>query len=206
MSGDEYVFVTRPGFGPRESAVRTDFDVESRLVLAACGDAAHVVAASYGAVSALGAAALDPRRVRSLVLVEPAAFSLGRGLPAVEAHIAAVAPVMARYAGMGAADFHVAFLGALGVTEVVPPDTESGLRRAERMRLQRPPWDAVLDPSVISRIPTLVVTGAWNAEYEELAARFVELGAEHAQLLGFGHSTHESPDFPALVEAFWARS
>jgi len=198
---DDFVFVTRYGFVAEPA--RTDFDTDVAIVLEAVGEGAHVVAHSYGGIAALLAAAASDR-VRSLVLVEPAAFSLSRGLPATEAHVGAMAPALAQWERLDAAAFAVAFMTALGVPDVSPPESPEGLLTAERWRLQRPPWDAQLDPTVPARIPTLVVTGNWNAEYEEVAARLVELGARHELLEGFGHAAHEHPEFMNRLQTFWA--
>jgi len=196
---DDYVFITRGGFGQAPS--RTDFAADARRVLDAVGEGAHVVGASYGGIAALQAAASGT--VRSLVLIEPAAFSLSRGMPATEAHIAAVDPVMRRWEQTDAATFAVDFLTALGVPNVTRPEMPEMLLTAERWRLQRAPWDADLDPTVVARVPTLVVTGKWNPEYEELAARLVELGASHRQLEGNGHSAQEHPEFEAVMREWW---
>ena len=48
----------------------------------------HVVAHSYGGVISLLAAAMRPEAVRSLTLVEPPAFGVARGHPAVEDFVA----------------------------------------------------------------------------------------------------------------------
>lgn len=193
-------FLTRPGFAEGDAPQPTDVDAESRLVNEACGGGSHVIAHSYGAIAALAAAGRTDTAVRALVLCEPAAFSLGRGRPAIEAHVAAVDPVMR--AGLPPADLSVALLTALGVMDPKPPSTAEALLAAERTALQVPPWDVVLDPSVIGRIPTLVVTGNWNAEYEELADVLVELGARHEHLEGHGHRPQDAGGFRELVEEF----
>jgi pimeloyl-ACP methyl ester carboxylesterase len=197
------VYLTRPGFGADEEPVRTDFAAEANMVVAACGRGAHVVAASYGAIAALGAVALAPEAIRSVVLIEPTVFSLGRGLPAVEAHIRALQPVMNQAPRLAAADFLVKFFTALGAVDPVRPTTTEALRVAERMRLQRPPWEANFDPAVIRFVPTLVVTGNWNPEYEELAARLGDLGATHVHVPGRGHAAQDVEEFNDILRQFW---
>jgi pimeloyl-ACP methyl ester carboxylesterase len=197
-------YVVRAGFGKHVAPGATNFEVDALLVDSAVGDGAHVVAASYGAIAALQAAALPDSRIRSLVLVEPAAYSLGRRGSAVEAHIYSVGPVFAQARGFSPAEFQIALLRAFGVDDPQEPTTPDELLTAERLRLQRPPWEAKLDPSLISQIPTLVVTGNWNAEYEELAGKLVGLGASHRQLPGYGHGVQHSPDFNALLRDFWS--
>jgi len=198
LSDEEFVFVTRGGFEGEPE--RTDFAADARRVHDAVGDGAHVVAASYGGIAALQAAASGT--VRSLVLVEPAAFSLSRGLPATEAHVAAVDPVMRTWETTDAPTFAIALLTALGVPDAVAPP----FPLAEVWRLQRAPWHAELDAGVIARVPTLVITGNWNPEYEELAGRLVELGATHTHLEGHGHAAHEHPEFENTARTFWKMS
>ena len=114
---DDARFVVRPGFGAGESGTVTDSEPEAQLVNEACGaDGAHVIASSYGALAAWGAAALRGTSVRSLALLEPAVFSLGRGGFAVEAHIRAVDPVMRRAPDLSAGEFIVALYTAFGWT------------------------------------------------------------------------------------------
>ena len=193
----EATFLVRPGFGERDAPQPTDIDAESQLVNNACGEGADVIAHSYGAIAAIAAASRADTAVRSLVLCEPAAFSLGRGGPAVEAHIAAIDTVLR--AGLAPAEFQVAFLTALGVVGAELPSTPEALTAAERAALQLPPWDVDLDPAVFARIPTLVVTGNWNPEYEEIAEALVDLGANHEQLEGHGHRPQDADGFRELV-------
>lgn len=197
-------YVVRSGFGRNVGASATNFEVDALLVDAAVGDGAHVVAASYGAIAALQAAALPDSHIRSLVLIEPAVYSLGRRGSAVEAHIYSVGPVFAQARGFTPAEFQVALLRAFGVDDPQEPTTPEELLTAERLRLQRPPWEAKLDPGLFASIPTLVVTGNWNAEYEELAGKLVGFGASHRQLPGFGHGVQHSPDFNVLLTEFWS--
>lgn len=201
---DDATFLTRPGHGLDEVPQVTDFEAESRLVAEATGTGAHVVAHSYGALSAIMAAGSPGTQIRSLVLLEPAAFSLSRGTPAVESHIAAVGPVFANARNQSAGDFMVAFLASLGSPNATAPTTEEGIAQARRIQLQRPPWEAQLDPAVFSRIPTLVISGQWNPEYEEVADAVEAAGARRASAEGYGHRIQDSPDLDALVCDFWS--
>jgi hypothetical protein len=81
---------------------------------------AHSAGATAGAA---GRAALAGR-VCSLVLFEPACIALTRGRAAVEGHLSATAPVLARADDPGVDDVAYAksFFGALGAT---PPPAET---------------------------------------------------------------------------------
>ncbi|WP_336697722.1 alpha/beta fold hydrolase [Curtobacterium sp. USHLN213] len=200
----EVTFLTRPGYGEGERPVPTDFAAEAQLVLDAAGDGAHVVSQSFGFASAMQAAAKSPESVLSLTLMEPAAFSLARGVPAIEAHIAAVDAVQARHE-LSLEDFFVEIAAAVGVPDVPLPLTPDLILLAERWRLQPSPWYAELDPAVPAKVPTTVVTGNWSEQYEAIAAALVALGAEHRHILGFGHSVPRSPEATPMLEAIFAQ-
>jgi pimeloyl-ACP methyl ester carboxylesterase len=87
--GREKVFLTRPG-SLAQNAALAGLDTDAQAVIEAAGDGAHVVAHSYGAISAIRAAELSPATIASLVLFEPSAFSLVRGHPAVESRITSI--------------------------------------------------------------------------------------------------------------------
>jgi hypothetical protein len=65
-----------------------------------------------------------------------------------------------------------------------------------------PPWGHGIDASVFADVPTLVVTGGWNDEYEAIASRLANEGAEHVRLPGTGHRPQDHPGFEAAVTAF----
>lgn len=48
----------------------------------------------------------------------------------------------------------------------------------------------------------LAVTGGWNEEYELIARRLVDVGADHIVLSGYAHRPRDHPDFPTAVTAF----
>ena len=203
LLGIERVVIDRAGFAPGEAPQLTDFAADADRVLEACAEGAHVVASSYGGVAALQAAAASTGNVLSLLLCEPAAYSIARGEPAIERHVAAVSPVFARREDLDAAAFTVELLKAFGQQDPSPPAGAAETLRAERMRLQRPPWEATIDAGVVDRIPTLVVTGGWNDEYEQIAARLVERGARHVVLEGAGHNPERADGFAQLALDFW---
>lgn len=72
------------------------------------------------------------------------------------------------------------------------------------LRVWGAPWVHPLDLSVVSRVPTLVVTGAWSDTYEEIAQVIAEAGGRHVQLAGSGHDPQNHPDFNDLLKDFWA--
>src|SRR2546423_7454781 len=77
------VIPDRPGSPPNPPVERVDFEEQAPLVAELLGDGAHLVGHSYGGVISLYAAGLRPEAVRSLVVIEPPAFGVARGVPAV---------------------------------------------------------------------------------------------------------------------------
>ena len=159
-----------------------------------------LVAHSYGGLVAILAAGLAPKRIRSLTLFEPAAYSLARGRPGVEALIERMTPVVDQAPLLGAVEYQNLFLTAL--TGSLPgPLNGSDILAAERDRLLLAPWVFELPEDVLSAVPTLVVTGDWNEEYEEIAEAMEKAGARHAQLVGYGHRVQDHPGANALIAA-----
>lgn len=182
-------------------------DEQRDAVLGALGDAAHVVAHSTGAVPALRAAERSPGVVRSLALLEPAAFSAARGGPAVEAHVAAMSAVFADAANPRVRDgqFAVRFLTALGApgAAIADPGDPSLRSLGRRLRRSTPPWDVPLDRAVLSSVPTIVVTGGWSVLYEEVADALAAAGVRRRVLAGYGYRVQDHPDLNAVLQEHW---
>ena len=108
------------------------------------------------------AAEQHPEAVRSLVLCEPACFSLARGGPGVEEHVAALAPVFA-IAGdpaVSAVEFSRRFAEGLGTSPAdLPPDVLE--ETVARLRATTPPWEVEVSALVPGLVPTLVLADFW---------------------------------------------
>ncbi|WP_104430972.1 hypothetical protein [Kineococcus xinjiangensis] len=192
--------VTTPG------PLAADFvDSQLEAILARAWTSLDVVAHSGGALAALLAAQRSPGRVRSLVLLEPACFALARGRAAVEEHVSAMAPALARAGDPGVDDVEYArrFFAALGAP-APPAETPEHLLALRRLRTVPAPWAVDLDPTVVEQTPTLVITGGWLPLYEETAQALAELSARHEVLTGHGHRPQDHPDANALIRAFQA--
>lgn len=193
-------FARMPGYDS-EAAEPAAFDQdawESRLLLV-CPESAVVVAHSFGGPVAMRAAARRPDLVRALVLFEPAAYALARGTTAVEDHVRRVQPVLDRAGSLDAASFAVAFGNAVSRrSDASAPTTPEGLLAAERQRMLPGPW--TLDTPDRTGVPTLIVTGGWNDEYETIAAHVD--GAVHVVLAGHGHRPQEHQDATRVVLDF----
>ncbi|MGB8383036.1 MAG: alpha/beta hydrolase [Dermatophilaceae bacterium] len=178
-------FVTLPGYGD-DSPRRTNMDAWVDTLYAASQQPVHLIAYSYGAIPAVLAAGQAPGWCRSLLLFEPATYSLARGRRSVEAHIQRLSPVLHDAASIDTATFWARYLTALTGSPAPLALTSQERVTAERFRLLTPPWSHQLPPAVFATVPTLVVSGDWNAEYEEVAEALVTLGAHHRILRGCG--------------------
>ncbi|WP_372594520.1 hypothetical protein [Actinotalea sp.] len=182
--------------------------VTAAAVITAMGAAGgHLVAHSSGAVAATLAAAARPGFVRSLVLFEPACFALARGGDEVERHVGQMIPVFreASEAAVSDGEFATRFLTALGAKPPFPPEpTLSAM--GQRVRAVPPPWDHPSDASFIPAVPTLVITGGWNALYDEVAAALVHAGARHVVLPGHEHRPQDHEQASRLLRAHWSAS
>ena len=164
-----------------------------------------VFAHSLGGVTAALATQASRLDVRALVLIEPALYDIVRGTACIERHIAIHSEARAQ-----AADGNLP-----GYWMMVRPVMFGGEFEPERWDEERPlallwsqaetPWGHGIRADMVTGIPTLVVTGAWNEEYEAIAATLVAGGAEHRVLAGAGHRPQDLPGFAALCDEFLSR-
>ena len=169
--GYRLLVVDRRGYGSSPDVDRSDYDVDAADVVELLGEGAHVVGHSYGGVVAMLAAGRRPQAVRSLILIEPAAFRVAANHPAVVAALErmrqAVANVPpdsspARYLRLSAE--------AMGVP--LPELTRDHLRAARTALRERPSWDAEIpvEPLASAAWPKLVITGTCDAASPEYRA------------------------------------
>jgi len=157
----ELLLVDRRGFGASPPDGRVDFDRDADDVAELLDDGAHLVGHSYGGVVSLLAAARGPDSVRSLVLIEPPAFGVARGDPAVEELIRNV-DIAARTAA-DPADYRAGFLRSFGFPAKRVPLEGDALTAARASMTERPPGDAEipLDELARSGLRVLLVQGDW---------------------------------------------
>lgn len=191
-------FPVLPGYGDEEPAVADVAAAAHRLALLA-GDADALVGYSFGGVVAALAACMD--HTRALVLIEPALFGLARDRPASGALIERLEPLYLD-ASLTDAGFGRAFLRELQGEDPGEMLEPAALSWSRRTRLHGAPWRHPIDPACLAETPMLVLTGGWNAEYEEVAAALVGLGAEHEVLAGHGHRVVDHPDCSDRIRRF----
>jgi pimeloyl-ACP methyl ester carboxylesterase len=204
----ELVVLDRPGFPPHPEPEAVDFEVHAALLAELLEPPAHLVAHSYGGVIALLAAAARPEGIRSLAVLEPPAFGVARGQPAVDELVARSAAFIAS----GPRDpeaFLRGFLGAVG--SVLPGDRPSPalLQGARTLMLERPPWEAEIPLRALraATFPKLVVSGGHHEAFEvvcDVLAR--RMRAERATLPGAGHSLPRAPGSAELLADFLGRA
>lgn len=182
-------FPVLPGHGDEEPTAG-DLGRGAVMLAETARDADVLVGWSLGGLVATLAAGIEP--MRALVLVEPALFSLTRGMPATEALVERMGTVYDD-ASISDVDFASRFMLALTGREAPAARSVDELRDSRRLRLHGAPWVHAIDCDALRSTPTLVLTGGWNDEYEEVAAALVDLGATHELLEGHGHRVAEHP-------------
>lgn len=191
-------FPVLPGYGDQEPAVG-DVAAGAHALALRASDADGIVGYSYGGVVATMAASMEPPR--ALVLIEPALFQLSADRPATARLIERLEPIYLD-ATLTDATFERAFMLALDGHDIGTAVTARELRSSKRSRLHGAPWRHPVDAAAIRETPTLVLTGGWNEEYEEVAAALVELGAAHEVLPGHGHRVIDHHGCSARIRAF----
>ena len=215
--------VDRRGFGRSpERAGRVDFEEDADDLASLLDPPAHLVGHSYGGIVCLLAAALRPDAVRSLTVIEPPAFAVARGDPAVEGVIAAIERHYAGGQELTEEAFLEGFLHAWGFETVLPRALSPRARRGVRASMtERFPWEAEipLDRLAAADVPTLVARGAWDevepgarelagAAFAAVCRVVVErLHAEEAVFPGAAHQPQLlGGPFNDRVDAFWRAS
>jgi pimeloyl-ACP methyl ester carboxylesterase len=190
----ELVVPNRRGFPPGPDVDRVDFDDEAAWLEQWLLPGTHLAGHSYGGVIALLAAARRPELVRSLTVVEPPAFALARGVPAVDAFVAGGD----RLWNEGPRDpeaFLRQFLRSVGAR--VPPGRFSAalLQGGRTLMVERPPWEAEIPLDALAGLPVLAVSGGHSAAFDAVCDVLESrLGAERLVLRGAGHSPQRLGD------------
>ena len=205
----EIVAPNRRGFPPGPDAESVDFEEEAMWLEPFLEPGSHVVGHSYGGVIALLAAARRPATVRSVTVIEPPAFGVARGNPAVDEFIRR----MEEHWMSGPrdpAEFLRGFLALAGSS--IPPGrfTPELLQGARTLMVERSPVDAAIpfDELRGASFPKLVISGGHSSAFEAVCDVLEErLGAERAVLRGAGHSVQRLGEpFNELLASFVERA
>lgn len=207
--------VNRRGYGNSPPPkVRSDFEEDARDIAALLGDGAHLVGHSYGAIVALYAAALRPRAVRSLTVIEPPAWRLAMSNPAV-AHMASEEAAFTK-TEHDPRGYFLAFLRYVNsgpgehppatVPDPLPPGLEQGVRTTMK---QREPAEARIPIAALKRtaFPKLIVSGGHHPAHEAVCDRLhQDLKSDRAVIRGAGHLVQKTgAPFNDRLESFLSR-
>jgi pimeloyl-ACP methyl ester carboxylesterase len=214
--------VDRRGYGGSPDTARSDYEVDAADiagVLARTPDGAHLLGHSYGAVSALFAAARHPHLVRSLTLIEPSALRAAEHDPVVGAALARMRAAFGQVPqDMAAEDFLRVSTEPYGLP--VPEFTPRRLRATRTAMRERVSWEAEvpLAPLAAAAFPKLVVNGSWETADPQLRAFNGDamaacgrtlaalVGARHVTVPGTAHDPHRDRpgDVNALLASHWS--
>jgi pimeloyl-ACP methyl ester carboxylesterase len=191
----------RPGFPPGPPVERVDFEAEVPWLAELVREGDHLVGQSYGGVIALLAAPRLP--LASLTVIEPPAFGVARGDPAVERWLEE-AFALPRDDPRTKVEAFLAHVGApLRLPDPLPPELQQG---AEAFLTERSPSEAELRPAPLP-YPVLVVTGDHEPAFETVGDVLErELHAERLVLRGAGHAVQNARGFNDRLLEFLRRA
>lgn len=160
-----------------------------------------VVAHSLGAVPV--AMAVSARRLHAshVVLLEPALYDIARGHEAIERHITTMTRARHHAESGNIFGFWQEFSELMFGRPANPETWDADRPIAERFASLDTPWGHDTDISWVADVPTLVLTGGWNQEYEVIADRLSQAGARHRHL-GSSHRPQDHPEFEAVLAGF----
>jgi pimeloyl-ACP methyl ester carboxylesterase len=201
----EIVAPNRRGFPPGPDVERVDFEDEAVWLEQFLDRETHLVGHSYGGVIALLAAALRPDLVGSLTVIEPPAFGVARGNPAVDEITARIEEHWTR-GPRDPGEFLRGFFGLVGAAAPPGTFTPALLQGARTLMVERSPAEAVISFDDLARapFPKLVVSGGHSAAFEAVCNVLERrLGAQRAVLPGAGHSVQRLGEpFNAVLASF----
>lgn len=186
----EIVILERRGYGQNpESCEKGGYEANVQDIIALLGQGAHLVGHSYGGLLTMVAATRCPERVKSLVIIEPPAFSVTIHYPEVTRVVEALKLVYA--SATTPEEFFVEFLGALG-TKIREPLRLSPLHRKAIVATmeEMEPWNISLELEKLASytFPKLIVSGDWHPALMLTAEVLAErLQAQQSVIKGIGH-------------------
>ncbi|MFD7292844.1 alpha/beta fold hydrolase [Streptomyces sp. NPDC059897] len=214
------LLVDRRGYGRSPDTDRSDFDTDADdlvELLERQADGAHLVGHGNGGLAAMLAAARRPDLVRSLALIQPAAFSAAAGHPTVEAMLSRVRESPGVPDSVTPEEYLRASTEGLGMP--MPAPTAQRLRAVATSMRERPVWEATvaLEPLRAAPWPKLVICGTWQdapelyrtyagepliACAEAVAAT---VGARLVRVPGYYPHTQQPAAVNAALRGLWER-
>jgi len=216
--GDHYrlLLVDRCGHGHSVDTGRFGFAEQAEDIADVLGKSAHLVGSSFGAVLALVLAQRESRRIRSLTVIEPPAWSLARGDPAVEEQLVGFSMTPGEAARLGPDVAFSTFLEAIGAEPLGSPLPDMDRKNTAASFHEPPALEAPLSIERISasRLPLLVVSGGSEGAtprfrnrrlaFQRVCATLAKIpGAQCAQFPNAGHNPHlEDTGFNPRLRTF----
>jgi pimeloyl-ACP methyl ester carboxylesterase len=210
------LLVDRCGHGQSPDTGCFGFEEQANDIADVLGESAHLVGSSFGAVLALIVAEREAPRSRSITLIEPPAWSLARGDPAVEEQLVGLSLTAGEAARLGPDVSLSRFLEGIGAEPLESALTEMD-RRNTAASFQQPPLleaPVSLERLRATHLPLLVVSGGSQAATERFRNRRLAFqrvcgtlaaipGVEWAQFPNTGHNPHlEDPAFNSRLRTF----
>jgi pimeloyl-ACP methyl ester carboxylesterase len=185
----------RSGYAPNPPLERIDFERQADETAELLEPGDHLVGHSYGGVVSLLAAAKRPD-LGSLTVVEPPAFGVARGQPAVDELVAALERHFA--ASRDPVEYLAGYLPLMGSRAELPttlsPDEERNVRS---FMTERNPWEADVPLGALRGLAfsKLVVSGGHHPAFEAVCDVLEDqLPAERATITGARHSPQRTGD------------
>lgn len=219
------LLVDRRGYGQSPDTKRSDFETDAADLVEVLQEVdkagpghggAHLVGHGNGGLAAMLAAARRPDLVRSLTLIQPAAFSAAAGHPVVAAMLERVKGIP----GVPDSVTPEQYLRASteGLEMEMPEPTPQRLRAVATSMHERPIWEArtPVEPLRDAGWPTLVITGTWE-DAPELYREYVgaplvacaeavaeSVGGRLLRVPGYYPHTQQPAEVNRALRDFWA--
>lgn len=214
--------IDRPGFGGSPSRGPDDMEADALLIAGLIGDGCHLIGHSFGGAEALLIAAMRPRAVTSLILIEAALQPLLFGGKATvdQAQAKAAGEVVSKflYSAKTPAEFALTFASSMGVAEdgeanasVQNIASDDGRATALGCALLQArgvsPQDMVAAAESVraAGIPTLVISGGYSAGQTATAdAVAAATNGRHVIVPAASHFVQQAnaEEFNLVVDAF----
>jgi pimeloyl-ACP methyl ester carboxylesterase len=201
-AGWRLLIPTRRGFS-HTGGERQDFDRDAYDLSPYLNEAAHLVGFSYGGLGSAILAGQDPRRVKSLTLIETPLYLVAPDDPGVE-DVARSGDAFLD--GSADAQTEREFLANAGIDPEAADEHSEQIQRAiDAARGGRSPREASPDLDAIlgAGIPVMVISGDHHPGIETVCdALAVRLDAKREIVPGAGHAVPRAPGFNDVLEEF----
>ena len=200
------VLPNRRGYGKSPSNGPVDPDIDAQDIVPLLGHGAHLVGTSMGGVVASRAAALMPKSVLSLTLIEPPAFPNAMDVPAV----AEVAAAMKKHWDIADKSDKVGFLSgfskALRSNAARPSVLTPELDQAVNRLMTEAPWSTLIPSAAIAAapFPKLLISADWSEAFSAICDRLAtQWRGLRRTFPGAGHAVQRLGEpFNIFLESF----